>query len=177
MSSSNRQRHLAVRGMLGLALSSVLVLGASNASADPALPKLLADHWKMPCVPSCAVCHLDANGGPGRIRTTVNGKTGFGGKLLGYGLDVSTPSSINAALDIAKDDKSDVDGDGHTDFDELSVGDDPNDPAQGASVCGTGPEFGCVRIARQGPVDGVGSVSAAAVLALGLAALRRRRVR
>ncbi|HEX7668495.1 MAG TPA: hypothetical protein VF395_02875, partial [Polyangiaceae bacterium] len=55
----------------------------------------------------------------------------------------------------------------------LKKCEDPNNPAPGATL-NAGPEFGCVRVARQGPVDGVGSVSAAAVLALGLAALRRR---
>lgn len=172
MSSSNKKLHLVLRGLLG----SALVLAASEAAADPAFPKLLQQHWGVPCIPSCAVCHLDANGGPKRIRQTTNGKPGFGAKLQSYGLDVGDLSSINGALDADKGELSDIDGDGKTDFDELSVGDDPNDPTPGASVCNNaGPEFGCVRVARQGPVDGVGSVSAAAVLALGLAALRRRR--
>jgi hypothetical protein len=171
MSSSDKKVYLVLRGVVASAL-----LLAADASADPAFPKSLQQHWNVPCTPSCGVCHFDASGGPAKIRKTTNGKPGFGAKLLSYGLDVGDLSSINAALDADKSDQSDVDGDGKSDFDELSVGDDPNDPTPGASVC-SGPEFGCVRVARQGPVDGVASVSAAAVLLLGLTALRRRRRR
>jgi hypothetical protein len=178
MSPSNRMLRLALsRGRVAGVTLVTAVLVASSAGADPKFPDKLRADLKMPCTPGCAVCHLDASGGPGRLRMTTTGNPGFGMNLKNYGLTTSDLNSLELALKAAAADSPppDIDGDGTPDLDELKKGDDPNDPTVGASVCSAGPEFGCVRVARQGPVDGVASVVGAAVLALGVAAFRRRR--
>jgi hypothetical protein len=128
---------------------------------------------------------MDNNGGAKRLRDITNksGMTtaGFGkhlqsiAPLYGGNLDGNNPDSLIPVLDLvmANPPLPDVDGDGTDDFAELRVGADPNDPAPGASVCG-GPVYGCGRLAKPGPVDDVAAVSAAAVLLVGLSALRRR---
>lgn len=182
MSPWNRMLRLALsRGRVsGATLVAVGMLVASSAGADPTFPAKLKADLDMPCIPGCVVCHRDSSGGFGTLRTTTTGNPGFGANLKNsYGLNVLDPKTLESALKSAEADKPppDVDGDGTPDIDELKSGEDPNDPTPHASVCSAGPEFGCVRIARQGPVDGVASVAGAAVLALGVAAFRRRRAR
>jgi hypothetical protein len=160
-----------------VALSVLLVAGTSH--ADPSFPSAVESDWKVPCLPKCTLCHLTQLGGPGNIRTTTDGSPGFGATLRDlYGLSVGNVSSIHSALAQAKAGNSDVDGDGKTDYDELSTGMDPNDPTPGATICtgDTGPVYGCVRVARPGPVDGAASTFAIATL-IGLATLRRRGAR
>jgi hypothetical protein len=177
MSASSRRARSIASWRVARALASLTLLGATSASADASFPARLQKDLGMPCLPPCTVCHLDSQGGFGKLRNTTNGNPGFGKKLHSdqYGLVVQDFNTLEPALQADEADKSDVDGDGTPDIDELKKCEDPNDPTLGASLLATGPEFGCVRVARQGPVDGVGAVSAAAVLALGLAALRRRR--
>jgi len=176
MSTSNRMPHIAVWA-LGAALATLFATG--SALADPSFPAVVEQDWKMPCLPKCTICHLTLQGGFGTLRSTTNGNPGFGANLKNlYDLNTTDLSSIHKALASAKTDATDVDGDGKTDYDELSTGMDPNDPTPGASACGgdQGPEFGCVRVAKQGPVDGAASAFAIVTL-IGLATLERRRRR
>ena len=170
MSSSNRLPVLSLAGAVAAAL-----LVASSAAADPTFPGKLAKDWDLPCIPLCTVCHKDNRGGVGTLRTTTNGFPGFGSFLKGqYNLNTADLSSLEPALAAAKKDGTDVDHDGRTDYDELSQGLDPDDPNNTQPICGAGPEFGCVRVARPGPVDDVASVAGALVLVFGAGALRRR---
>ena len=177
MTSSNRRAPAArIWGSAGASAALVLLVAAS-AAAIPAFPERLEKDLGMPCTPSCTVCHMTTMGGFGTLRNTTNGKPGFGKNLHTpeYGLVFDDPTSLERALQAAETPPElDSDGDGTPDVAELKKCEDPNNPTLGATL-NAGPEFGCVRVARQGPVDGVGSVAAAAVLALGLAALRRRR--
>ncbi|HVU01651.1 MAG TPA: thrombospondin type 3 repeat-containing protein [Polyangiaceae bacterium] len=178
MSRTLSNRALLARRFYASALALAALSFGLPASADPGLPAEITSDWGLPCTPSCSICHLDASGGPGRIRATTNGNAGFGDNLRNnHDLNVYTPSTWKQTFDDAKAHPDDVDGDGKTDYDELVAGEDPNDPAPGAkyACANAGPEFGCVRVAKQGPVDGVGSVSALVTIFVGVALLRRRR--
>jgi MYXO-CTERM domain-containing protein len=179
MSSSNRLARPAVSWGIAGAFASAVLLVAASAAADASFPERLAKDLSMPCTPPCTICHVDTKGGFGTLRNIASGKPGFGKTLHQpeFGLVVSDFNTLETALQADEAAKSDVDGDGTPDIEELKKCEDPNDPTPGASLLATGPEFGCVRVAKPGPVDGVASVAAAAVLVLGAAALRRRRAR
>jgi len=160
-----------------LAFAALCVAGSS--AADPLFPDQVAKDWAMPCVPKCTICHLTNQGGYNTLRPTTQGDPGFGANLKTlYDLNVSDKASIHPALASNKTDKLDSDSDGKPDFDELSTGMDPNDPAAGASVCGgdSGPEYGCVRVAKTGPSNRASGVAAVMTL-VGLVAIQRRRTR
>ncbi len=175
---------LATPGVLSAVVALFAVLCAPSANANPAFPAELQTILHMPCVPQCTVCHRDNLGGLGTLKFITNkaGMTmqnGFGRNLQSKGmvLDGNDPNSLAPAIMIAMMTPFDSDGDGTTDFVELMNGDDPNDFNPGARVCGgaaAGPEYGCGRIAKPGPVDDVGVVAAAAVALVGVSALRRR---
>jgi len=152
------------------------------ASARPDFPATVASHLHMPCVPQCTICHIDNQGGFGRFRlVTVNGQsTGFGLQLKEkFGLMVTDFDVAHVLDEAAGGDGGtplDVSQDGIPDVEELKMGKDPND---GADICGAGsaPVYGCVRVARQGEVDGLASAASATVLVVGIGLMRRRRSR
>jgi hypothetical protein len=162
---------------LGAALATLFSTG--SALADPTFPAAVEQDWKVPCLPKCTICHINLQGGFGTLRSTTNGSPGFGQNMKDmFDLNTTDLSSIHTALAANKQAGSDVDGDGKTDYDELSTGMDPNDPTPGATICGggAGPEFGCLHVARSGSIDGAASALAMTTL-IGLATLERRRRR
>ena len=173
--------------LVGTVLAAA-ALFAQAARANPAFPGVLHDQLHMPCVPTCLVCHATLEGGKNNFKQAItpSGQSvpGFGEHLfhLPCGLDGADAASLAPALMclMDMDPMSNVDQDATPDLTELSVGADPNNADPNAMVCGSGappagPEYGCVRVARQGPVDNAGVAAAAFVALLGLSALRRRR--
>lgn len=152
---------------------------ATRAGADPKAPGYLQSKYGLSCAPDCTLCHDSDLGGYARFRViTVNGqqKGGFGVTIKNFGFvptDQSTWDPAFAAAAAAQP-PSDTDGDGVPDIEELSKGEDPNDPTPGAQLCGKGPTYGCVRVARGGAVDGVALLVTSAVLFAGVALTRRR---
>jgi hypothetical protein len=164
-----------VARQLGLSCLVVVagVFSAGGARANRDFPMLLQQNVPMPCLPPCTLCHQTLAGGPGNIRPMSMGTT-----WPMYGLDGSQASSLVPTLNNVRAamPPQDTDHDTVSDVDELAMGRDPDVADPNAFVCGaaTGPEYGCVRVARQGPIDNVGALAGAFVALIGLSAVRRR---
>jgi hypothetical protein len=158
------------------AVMGVVMSVTTFASANPAFPAALEKYIPMPCKPHCTICHNTDEGGAGTTKDNSLGKEWP--KM--FGLDGFDDTSIDeqliqgiasAGLD------ADVDHDGVSDLDELKLGNDPDNPSPTApSICvAASIEYGCVRVARQGPVDSVATAAFALLALIGVSALRRRR--
>lgn len=153
---------------MALAACAMAVAGAARASPD--YPGALGSALDMPCPPTCTVCHRDSNGG---FFSVVKP---FGQAMIDVGgLSARSPEDLPAALDALEAAKTDSDGDGATDVDELRAGEDPNRPGA-QSLCG--PVYGCgARIASDGPRWHASLASLGAALLLLLRSRARRRPR
>ncbi len=143
---------------------AVLSLLIATAQASPSYPAEVESQLGMPCAPQCTLCH---EGTPGTGTATSAFATAMRDRGLTGGTNMS---ALHAALQGMDADGVDSDGDGVTDIDELTVGDNPNggDPFCSAGGQSTGPRYGCAAVPGTG--------WAPALLAFGLgAALRRRR--
>lgn len=150
---------------------SLLALGwlmhSDRAYALPEYPKYLQTAADTPCLPHCNVCHRDDNAGSG----TVDRPFGKSIEQVGY-LSGGGQSSVTRAVDTLRSQNTDSDGDGVSDIDELSHGEDPNYAGDG-SICG--PQVGC---SAAGQARNAWSNGLSALLALSLALwFRRARVR
>ncbi|HEX4338662.1 MAG TPA: hypothetical protein VH062_22305 [Polyangiaceae bacterium] len=148
------------------------LLAGTEAYANPAFPALLEELAHMPCKPQCTVCHGSDAGGYGNFK-----HPSLVDNWIMYGLSGDEHSLTATVLEDAVSDSSDVDHDGILDVTELAAGEDPTDPTPGKMlVCAPETiEYGCVRVAKQGPVDNVATASTAVVSVLALMSLRRRR--
>jgi len=164
---------IAAIGSLGAVL-----LVATPARSDQHLPAYLQSRFNLACTPDCTLCHSRALGGPGFARDAVTAtgqvvKGGLHDRLASCPSFVPTdPSTYDTAFNNCLA-SSDTDGDGVKDLDEFKAGTDPNDGASGAEICGNGPTYGCVRVARSGSIDGVALLVSSAVLLMGIARVRR----
>jgi hypothetical protein len=146
-----------------------------------AAPAFVQQRFGLSCAPDCTLCHARSPGGYGNIRTvTVNGQmNSFIAAIEACGFVPTDQNTWGPSFDNCEKNpafQKDTDGDGVKDMEELRVGTDPSDPSPTASVCGSGPSYGCVRVARGTPsIDGVALVTSGAVLFAGIALTRRRR--
>ncbi|MEY4514669.1 MAG: hypothetical protein RLZZ450_6791 [Pseudomonadota bacterium] len=138
---------------------------AEPARALPDYPEYLQTAASAPCLPHCNVCHRDDNAGSG----TVDRPFALSMERIG-GLGGGGSSDVARALDVLRAQKTDSDGDGVADNDELSRGEDPNFAGDG-DLCG--PQVGCSTSAPFGPWSGAPALLA--LLAIPL--LRRFRAR
>jgi hypothetical protein len=139
----------------------------------------------LDCTLNCLLCHGTLAGGDTNWRYTPGGGKGLGETYREkYGLRASELGSVSSAFDAAAAARSDIDGDGVTDFAELTAGRDPYDPDPDALYCGGSaaaalPSYGCgeARLARGTELDEVATVFGAGTLiaAAGAARLRRSR--
>ncbi len=176
MLSSTRR---ALRASLFCAIAATCALAAPSVHADPRFPpELRMALPNLTCDPPCTICHLTLAGGLGTLRS---GGIGAEWLSMGFGLDIGNPASVITALNNAKSANSDADGDGMSDYLELSMGENPSDPKNLAPLCpanATKPlVYGCARVSPQGHVDDVAAAASALVVLLGIAALRRRPAR
>jgi hypothetical protein len=176
MKHTSHSRKLSCRVVAGAALVAGLCISV-EASADPNAPGYVQTAYGLSCTPQCTLCHATNAGGFANIRKiVVNGqsKGGFITTLEADGFVPTDQSTWGPAFAKCEANKTDTDGDGTPDIQELKMGDDPNDPAPGAALCGNGPVYGCVHVARRGSVDGVALFVSSLVLLGGIAAARRR---
>lgn len=108
---------------------------ALHASAEEPFPGAIQKAANIPCTPTCLLCHF---GVPG---TLANFGQPFGRTVLANGVQPGNPDSFNAVVANLREKKTDSDGDGKIDVDELAVGSNPNDTDPKAELCG--PLYGC----------------------------------
>lgn len=108
--------------MLKRLIASAVVFGVLlpvNALAKPNFPNQIKQHLGLASEPGCILCHgSDAGGGPV--------SQPFGQAMLAAGLTASGGDSLTGALDKLAADKTDSDGNGISDIDEIKQGLDPN---------------------------------------------------
>ncbi|MES1209100.1 MAG: thrombospondin type 3 repeat-containing protein [Pseudomonadota bacterium] len=152
---------------IGWSVGVVWVALSGAAWAHDQYPRLMApavrtNQMPNPPEPPCSVCHL---GGKTSGATVV---TPFGFAMRARGL--AGPNTVVPALQAVGRDGVDSDGDGTTDFDELTAGTDPNAPGTATDI--QDPNLGCT-VAGAAPA---GVTAPGAALAL-VVLLRRRRAR
>jgi hypothetical protein len=113
----------------------LLSLVAVPASAEPTFPGAIQEAAKIPCTPTCLLCHLTVPGEPS------NWTQPFGLTVRANGLVPGHPESIQTVVDNLRAKMVDTDHDGKLDVDELAAGTDPNKADPKAEVCG--PVYGC----------------------------------
>jgi len=101
---------------------SVLVYGillSANVRAMPTFPGEIQSHLQLSYTPQCTLCHGSVTGGGPVVQP-------FGEAMLAAGLTVSGGSTLTNALDTLKRNKTDSNGNGISDIDELVAGNNPN---------------------------------------------------
>lgn len=177
-----RSFHSLIRTALGVVALVCGFVVTRSACADQAAPAFVQQRFGLSCAPDCTLCHARSPGSFGNIRTvTVNGQTNaFIAAIEACGFVPTDQNTWGPAFDACENNPSlakDTDGDGVFDMKELRAGTDPSDPTPDAQICGSGPSYGCVRVARGTSVDGFALVTSGAVLLAGIALTRRRRRR
>jgi hypothetical protein len=127
--------------MKRLSISALIygLLVSANASAMSTFPGEIQSHLQLSSAPQCTLCHGSISGGGAIVQP-------FGNSMLAAGLTMSGGSSLTNALDTLAKNKTDSDGDGAPDIDELKAGANPNPDK-------TPPEYGCgAKIAPGSPV-------------------------
>ncbi|MBF5046234.1 MULTISPECIES: thrombospondin type 3 repeat-containing protein [Myxococcaceae] len=153
---------MSVRRRRALLPLLLLSLGASAGAAHATqnFPGAIRRELGLSYTPDCSLCHVGAQ----RVGTV---KTPFGTSMRARGLVFYDESSLRTALSALRAERTDSDGDGVGDIDELIAGTDPNH-APGATSGGEEPPppptYGC---------SAAGAAAPLALLAL-LRLLRRR---
>ena len=143
--------------------------GAGTAHATPNFPSAIQRDLSAMSRPACIVCHNNSSGGIGTV-TTI-----FGTYMRSRGLVLYDEGSLQNALDAARAEKHDSNGDGIDDVAALTEGLDPNAASGDHGVSREPPGYGCgERIAPGVGVDG--SFGAAIAIAFAAAARRRHRL-
>ena len=142
---------------------------AGTAHATPTFPSAVQRDLSAMSRPACIVCHNNPSGGLGTVTTR------FGTYMLSRGLVAYDEASLQTALNAARAEKHDSNGDGTDDVAALTEGLDPNAPSGGNGVSREPPGYGCGgRIAPGAGLDG--SFAAAVAIAFAAAARRRHRL-
>lgn len=154
-------------------LLGLMVLSGLPAAASASFPTTSKAHLGLAQPLACAVCHTNGITGMGTVNTP------FGAALRAEGLTAGNDAALRTALDALAAKRTDSDGDGSPDVEELKAGRNPNVADGTAADGGTGagggtaetpptPKYGCGASA----VPGLGGFTALMVLA---AWSRRRR--
>lgn len=115
------RRMPALRRWLGLALSLAVLQHATLAGASEIYPATLQSWFSLDQEPACTLCHRDNDG---EKDTVVRP---FGRALMNAGATGSNNlAALESALQTLIDERTDSDGDGRADVQELAMGGDPN---------------------------------------------------
>jgi hypothetical protein len=142
---------------------AALVLSGGLAHASSIYPPEVRSHLALSYTPDCSLCHANGQTGFGTVNTP------FGKSMRARGLVAQNIASLDTALDALSAEKTDSDGDGVPDIDELKAGTDPN--VAGGSAFPP-PSYGCFDVSGQ-PASPLGLVP----VALALLVFRLRRAR
>lgn len=147
-----RTRHGSMgSGTLGFVVACLLLLISVPAAASIEYPILVKSQWNAKKIPvaaadGCPLCHTTD---PGRLGTATQK---FAMTLRGFGLTLKNDGALKSALDKAKADATDSDGDGFSDYQEIAIDStNPNDanehaepvmmpPTSGSGGSGASPE-------------------------------------
>jgi len=102
-------------------LAALAALLPAVAHATSSFPEIVKRETGAPELPFCDLCHAQGITGRGTVTTP------FGVYMRSQGLVANQSNSLTKALATNKAAGSDVDGDGTGDWQELSVGRDPNE--------------------------------------------------
>jgi hypothetical protein len=142
---------------------------AREAAASPSYPGVVAEVWALAQAPECTICHATSSGGTGTVVTY------FGRHLQALGVTAENPSALAQALELDRAQRTDSDGSGTTDYEDLAAGRSPNVGPGPVADEELRPEHGCATVRGSTPPDG-GLVLVVAVASTA-AGLRRRRGR
>lgn len=151
---------------LSLASFGIALFVAMPASATPNFPGAIQRDLQLNYTPPCTTCHNNPAGGTGTVTQP------FGIKMRARGLVPEDEASLQLALTALDAEKSDVDGDGVPDIQELRLGTDPNGVGESQET----PSYGCgssvtpPRALLDAPV-----ILSGTLMAIGAIFLRRRR--
>jgi hypothetical protein len=148
------------------AVAAVVALSPRPAAAKREFVDLIATHLTLPYEPPCRLCHIQGTTGSGTIQTP------FGVSMLAHGMTKSG-ETVTPALDAMAADRTDSDGDGRPDIDELAADEDPN-TAVNVPLGPGGPTYGCA-VGPGRPASAGGAAALSAVLAMVAIGRRRRR--
>ena len=150
-----------------------VLLGAASASASANYPGVVKSDLGLSSMPGCELCHFNGQTGMGTVTTPV------GKSLKARGMTVGNASSLSTALARLTSDKTDSDGDGVGDVDELKAGTDPNVANAAADGGPTPPPTGGLASPTYGCAATPGELPFGTLLALAWLAWRQglRRVR
>jgi MYXO-CTERM domain-containing protein len=145
-----------------------LSLSGRDAAASPAYPGVVKETWALSREPECTICHATSSGGTGTVVTY------FGRRMQALGVTAENPSALVQALEQDRAERTDSDGSGTTDYEDLVSGRSPNAGPGPVADAELRPEHGCTTGQGSPPPGGGLFVVTFATVA---ASLRRRRVR